>query len=586
MNRPEHLLLTSLGTSPRKTTYQLDKRNHTASFSPLALIALLPAEQRPDRIVALVTSTAADKALPTFEREAGDLGLEVERCDIPGGPTLTDTADLLEQAASRVPEGCRLTLDVTHGLRHHAFLFYSLGLYLRSLRGVKVEGVWYGMRESGQGEAPKPLVDLRPVLDLAEWFHAVRLFREQGVSRPIADLVEPLVGKVREAAKQGGNHRELHTIASGIDSFARNLREFSVAYESALPLELGRPAERLVKRLIASLPDELSAQVPLASELTCQIREAAEPLAFSTPPPGAGKWKNSIVLDEAELDRQRFLIERYLERDQLPLALGLMREWVVSRVVADAGANDEWLSRSIRMRAERRLGALASFRKRKPASPALTDEMHRWGRFWEDLGDLRNALHHHGMKEDAVVVDPKDGRLTRINEFWKDVRNVPFPTLGGGGGRVLITPQGGSPGVLFNALQAHRREVDRCLVICSEKSRPTVDEAVAQAGFAGEVLLLEMVDPHAGAGEIEGMLREGEEVLLGADEVIANMTGGTTMMGVAVQALVESAGRLDRHWRRFVLLDRRPPEEQRAKPWDTCEVHWLDKPEESAHDQD
>ena len=67
---------------------------------------------------------------------------------------------------------------------------------------------------------------------------------------------------------------------------------------------------------------------------------------------------------------------------------------------------------------------------------------------------------------------------------------------------------------------------------------------------------------------------------------MANLTGGTTMMGVAVQALVEKAHRLGRRYRRFVLLDQRSPDEQRANPWVECEVHWLDEPEERADEDD
>ena len=41
-----------------------------------------------------------------------------------------DTRQFLEIAADRIPSHCRLSLDVTQGLRHHAFLFYALALYL------------------------------------------------------------------------------------------------------------------------------------------------------------------------------------------------------------------------------------------------------------------------------------------------------------------------------------------------------------------------------------------------------------------------------------------------------------------------
>ena len=79
-----------------------------------------------------------------------------------------------------------------------------------------------------------------------------------------------------------------------------------------------------------------------------------------------------------------------------------------------------------------------------------------------------------------------------------------------------------------------------------------------------------------GFDEIDKAATQARQRLLDADEVIANMTGGTTLMGLVIQRLVEEAQRLDRPVRRFALIDRRTPAEQDSEPFVQGDDHWLD----------
>lgn len=54
------------------------------------------------------------------------------------------------------------------------------------------------------------------------------------------------------------------------------------------------------------------------------------------------------------------------------------------------------------------------------------------------------------------------------------------------------------------------------------------------------------------------------------------MTGGTTLMGIVVQQLVEVSEKLDRPTRRFALIDRRPPHKQDTEPYVLSDSQWLD----------
>ncbi len=144
---------------------------------------------------------------------------------------------------------------------------------------------------------------------------------------------------------------------------------------------------------------------------------------------------------------------------------------------------------------------------------------------------------------------------------------------------MLITALGTTPGVLYSAL-CNAGDVSRSLVICSEQSQPSVSEAAKQAGFNGESKTLVIADPHGGYTEDEQkrFRDEASRWLLDSDEILVNLTGGTTLMGMAVQHLMDRGHDLNRPCFRFVLIDRRPPEQQRVDPYVKGEARWLDQP--------
>ena len=114
------------------------------------------------------------------------------------------------------------------------------------------------------------------------------------------------------------------------------------------------------------------------------------------------------------------------------------------------------------------------------------------------------------------------------------------------------------------------------MVVCSSASINSIDDTARHATFAGCIEPIKLVDPHGGFDKITEALDQARHHLLKADEVVANMTGGTTLMGIIVQQLVEEAQQLDRPVRRFILIDRRPPEQQDRDPFVQSDCHWLD----------
>ena len=192
------------------------------------------------------------------------------------------------------------------------------------------------------------------------------------------------------------------------------MKAYAFAYESALPLELGKASKGLIDSIEKSTTVDSVGLPPLFAELNESITTAAEKSAFGKRPSNAGDWKRKppVVLNADELERQARMIDIYLDRDQLSLGVGLMREWVVSWAIWKSGNKtdiEKWLNhREVRLQYERRLGAIGAFARTPAFSTTITPQTEsEFGDFWNELGNqLRNLLLHHAMRVDPLEERP------------------------------------------------------------------------------------------------------------------------------------------------------------------------------------
>ena len=563
----DHLLLTVLGTNPRPACYGLGDRQAEAKLAPIALLDLLPEADRPRRVLAICTPEAKDQTWPLLEQELTERS-HVDFVEVSSGDAQEDVDAFLTAVTKAIPENVELTVDVTHGFRHFSFLTYVAVLYLAALRGVRVRGAYYGLLRPNE---VSPFLDLRPLLQLPRWIHALEVLGETGSFSPLANALKD------EPANQTAQ------IASG-------LTKLSESFLSGLPLELGRHANLFCKQSLSPLTRLLAGhhRLPLAANLKKQLKETLANFALDDSVSGDG-WKGQVHLSEAELQRQAGIIDALLEYGNVATALGLMNEWTVSWVVLRCYPADDWLNYGeVRRKAAGLLGAIEGVRREPDLSNRLSPEQRALGKFWKDLSDLRNAYHYHGMRPQVLVGDGQaTAQLKEVEKYWKEtLRSCPsFDLLLGQspGSRVLVSPVGMQPGVLFSALHACREQggdVNTCVVICSRETQDLIAEASRRADFTGTVEPLVLDDPYGGLAELDGLVKEARRWFIGSDRVFVNVTGGTTLIGLAAEKLADAARKLACPVRRFGLIDRRPPKQQDEEPYQVSEVFWLDAQED------
>jgi CRISPR-associated DxTHG motif protein len=558
------LLLTVLGIDPKVARYSLGGSSVEATLAPLALVQLLPPARRPDRIRALCTPEAEQETFPLLRDGCIDLGIanvEAIRVD-------ADAVDLrafrsaVEAACPRNEPLGEILVDTTHGFRHLSVLTYLAAQYLSVLREIRLGG-FYGLLRRDQ---ESPFIDLGPVLSQMEWIHALRIFRDAGDARPLARRIEAT------------GRQDARTIA-------RELEEISEARETGLPLELGRACRSFLDVHRRPLSRNLGlAEAPFADELEELLLEPLKRFCLADPAAARARAKTAIVLDEDEIRRQERLVDDLLERGRTATAVGVMNELVVSRVVLAHGWRTAWLDfHEVRRRAAAALDSL------RVEGCARNETQRRIGRFWQALSQARNAFHHHGYRRGILLgKDANDftPAVRFLRKEWSWIKSLPaldlrVPTAFR---RLLVSPVGLRPGVLYSALRACREpEADACLALVSAETEAGAREACARAGFAGTLEALVVHRPLDGSAEIRELAHQARPFLLQAEEVSVNLTGGTTLMGLAVARIAEDARGLGRPVRRFGLVDERSEAAQAEDPFRAGTPFWLDGVDADGH---
>jgi CRISPR-associated Csx2 family protein len=79
---------------------------------------------------------------------------------------------LLADLASRVGEGEKVWLDITHGFRHLPMLALVAARYLSHVRKAEIAGIYYGALEMTSAEGITPVIQLDGLLRMLDWVEA------------------------------------------------------------------------------------------------------------------------------------------------------------------------------------------------------------------------------------------------------------------------------------------------------------------------------------------------------------------------------------------------------------------------------
>lgn len=560
-----NMLITSIGKAReyRETNYAFHGKSCSSCFSTLAIAQLLDVP-REEKILFLVTpeTVEASSDIQSQFKKAGYHNLETIR--IPHAEDEESIFQIVLTLTDAVAEGEQVILDVTHSFRSLPFVYFVTLLFLHAFKGVSIEGIYYGSFE--EGRKTNPIVDLTSLFSMAFWFHAVQTFRETGSVQPLYDIVSREASRIIQ-------RKEEEEIAHKLSALKVPLQNLGLSISFCLPIEMGMDVEQLLQKL--DFKSDKGSYEGLLALVFQEISDELKEFALSS------KKKDEILLTQEELLREYKIARWYNHHGNPDHTLIILGELMISWMIKVRDMRD-WLDyNNTRHRARGILNGM-SMRSRKDIGP--DNIIKEIGSRWNSIGSQRNEFAHAGFRKDVVRTTKKkeavDNLCSAVYDLLQvDVLNTIPPKERK---KLLIVPFGLSPGVLYSAALLSR--FDDLLIIFSEQTRSLLPSTLCEIRKKREVpdqnvFTLLLSDAHSDfipAKQLKSFTvipLEGEQVsvehfLCNYDSVEGCITGGTTAMQYTVERLLDVARGVGVfHINRFALIDRRPPEEQKAHPF-------------------
>lgn len=407
-------LFAFLGTGNyQAVTYYLGEREHATRYAPAALCRLL--EPKPEELIVFATQEAEAMHGAGLQEAVGDC-VPVKLVRIPAGANEAEMWDIFRIITEQVGEGDALYFDITHSFRSLPFLSFLVLAYLRTAKGTRIAGVYYGAYDAHH-DSRVPVFDLTPFVELLDWTTAADRFIRFGDGRDLARLADQ---EKKEWAKAGMDKKEL----SAWDGLAGRLNDISLALRLIRPHEVMEEAHKLQEHLRKHFADAASRRVyiePLRVLLE-KVGQAFAPLALDKPRHADRR---------EDLRRQKALIRWYLEHQQYVQAIALAREWLVSWTVFRMSRPDQVYCKKWREEAEDVLNQAGRRLRDKeagqPPEPAEVPIPEHVAKLWANITYRRNDLLHAGMREQPVSAK---NVADDIASFVDEIEGLPLPGEG------------------------------------------------------------------------------------------------------------------------------------------------------------
>jgi len=123
--------------------------------------------------------------------------------DIPNGNNTDEIWQIFEIIYSKIQNGDKLYIDITHGFRYLPMLVVVLGNYAKFLKDITIESISYGNYEGRDRENNEaPIVDLTAFSKLQDWTNAINEFIKSGTSFQFSDMVQDEIQALEKKNRQ------------------------------------------------------------------------------------------------------------------------------------------------------------------------------------------------------------------------------------------------------------------------------------------------------------------------------------------------------------------------------------------------
>jgi len=503
------------------------------SIFPLALIEYLNHIGKQVETIFFLTKTV--KESKTWDECRRFLRSNIKDFEIPGGESSSNLMNfLVRNLVENLEKGDRVILDVTHSFRSIPLMASVVALYLKEAKDVNVSVV-YGKynKETKVTECE----DLTPLTKATSWIYAVRLFKEYGYAKELADLIKKRNEEIYRGSQSSKKPKLLGSMSQKLQDLSSSIRLGSIV---AIRKNLTN-FFNFIDRNKARIREETEVFVPEIAALLDGIEKRYRVIHVKS---------ENFELSEKELESEKELLDFYLQTGDLGMALRLAREYLINVYLMSGGEKSDFLDRNVRESV-----SISTFG-------------------YDTILQARNHVAHFGFNklqlpslkkiEDHLKVLVQTPPEQLLESARKTQRNRK---------RALLTPLGTTKGALYTVLK--KISPDLLLVITSKQGKAILSEILEKAEFKGEFRVILLENPFMGVSEIDRVVSEIKEHLSDVDEVIVNLTGGTTFLTYVIER-AKNQIRYGRKVKTILAVDKRTYEEQKQNPFVVGEILELD----------
>lgn len=294
-----------------------------------------------------------------------------------------------------IPEvqGSDVYFDITHGFRSLSFFIFTVIRLINIIADAEIKGVFYGMYEA-DGEK-KPVVDLKPIIDLDNLIYSFKAFLDYGDAYPLSTYLEEYLS---------GFEKDRLRDYSEVRALSKVLKTLSNAYFTN--------ALRVYFQKLSDIEDFLK-KPKIIYAFENDARMYAIGLLFN-------KFKCSDYYNLKNLEDYISFASIYRKSRRFGQALEVLREGFISYLMTSCGTED---NASNRKKWDYLFGTLS----RKPED--IQDESLKAIRdIAAKISDLKNAVAHaftlvEDEKANSIVKNIEehiDKIIQDINELRKE----------------------------------------------------------------------------------------------------------------------------------------------------------------------
>jgi hypothetical protein len=179
------IVISFLGTGDyKKVIYEIDGKRFETEYFPEAVNSIM----KPDKAFMIVTKESKEKHGTVLSKRMDYIELL-----IPLGKNDDELWSIFNSIVSAIPENSDVVFDVTHGFRTQPIFILASMVYLRTLKHISVNNIFYGAYEARDLKTNiAPVFDLKPFLDLMDWAYATHEFINNGYAKGLKDILSDI----------------------------------------------------------------------------------------------------------------------------------------------------------------------------------------------------------------------------------------------------------------------------------------------------------------------------------------------------------------------------------------------------------